>query len=138
MAATIALLVAIAPTTSAFNLKIYGNHAPSELISTTGIDEEDLMEGAHWKKNWPEGNTDPGDGDEDVLNLRAERKVRKHKVKDATVYPEVKIDQEIIDSQNNLEKTEQKLGAKFGKEAWWDRGRQILNANGDANKGPVL
>ena len=37
-------------------------------LSAQGIDEKELMEGNHWRKVWPEGNTDNSDGDSDVIN----------------------------------------------------------------------
>ena len=36
--------------------------------SKQGIDEKELQEGNHWRKPWPEGHTDSGEGDADVLN----------------------------------------------------------------------
>ena len=67
-----------------------------------GIDKDDLMQNqkSHWQKNWPQGDTDDGTNDEDVMNMSG--KDLKKKKKDAVTYP-WKLDSDIVDSQNHLE-----------------------------------
>ena len=75
---------------------------PVDSVLVSGIDKDDLMQNqkSHWKKNWPQGDTDDGTNDEDVMNMSG--KDLKKKKKDAVTYP-WKLDSDIVDSQNHLE-----------------------------------
>ena len=37
-------------------------------VSLTGIDVKELHEGNHWRKAWPEGHVDVGDGDSEIID----------------------------------------------------------------------
>ena len=43
------------------------------MVDANGINESELMSGAHWRKSWPEG-VDDGSGDADVLDFGTTRK----------------------------------------------------------------
>ena len=47
-----------------------GNYA---LVQANGINESELMSGAHWRKSWPEG-VDDGSGDAEVMDFGTTRK----------------------------------------------------------------
>ena len=77
--------------TSAINL-----HSHTHLYR--GIKKEDLMQEnkSHWRKNWPEGDTDNGDGDAEVLDwFNNPEKHSKKKVK--ITYPYT-LDDDVIET----------------------------------------
>ena len=113
-------LALLAPTEAKHHRHRHGHrhHAPQSFAMTQGIDEKELMEGAHWRKSWPEGNHDNGDNDEDVMNLKAIPRKLKHKVDTTVTYPEAILDGDIVDSQRHLADTEEKLKQTFEKEGW--------------------
>ena len=53
---------------------------PENAELVMGIDKDDLMQNnpSHWRKAWPEGDTDNGEGEETVLG-RLDTKKRSHK-----------------------------------------------------------
>ena len=118
-------LVTLAIICVGANARVHQKPADSVLIS--GIDKDDLMQNqkSHWQKNWPQGDTDDGTNDEDVMNLSGDDK--KKKKKDTYTYP-WKLDDDIVDSQNHLEYVEGKLNKKFGVEGYQDRGLAIVNS----------
>ena len=52
-----------------------GNYA---MVDANGINESELMSGAHWRKSWPEGVEDDGSGDADVMDFGTTRKPARH------------------------------------------------------------
>ena len=59
-----------------------------------GIDEGKMMKGAHWRKKWPEGVTDDGEGDDEASVLfdfnndgHRRKKVYENPVKPDPTYP---------------------------------------------------
>ena len=71
-------------------------------ISAAGIDADDLMSGAHWRKQWPEG-VDDGNDDADVLNLgRDGRHKIKTEVKHTPFKWEWQYDEDVIGTQDSL------------------------------------
>ena len=83
-----------------------------------GIDKDDLMQNqaSHWRKNWPQGDTDNGDNDEDVLNLKGDPRKAKKKP-DVYTYP-WKLDSDIVDSQKHLDDVQGTLKREFGVEGY--------------------
>jgi len=83
-----------------------------------GIDEDDIMQNqaSHWKKSWPQGDTDNGVDDENVMNLKGEARKAK-KAPDVYTYP-WKLDAEVVDSAKHLEDTEKVMNKKFGVEGF--------------------
>ena len=75
-------------------------------LTQQGVDKDDLMQNqaSHWRKRWPQGDTDDGDDDDLVLNMKG--KGRKYKdPPDVYTYP-WRLDDDIVDSQKHLEDTQ--------------------------------
>ena len=87
-----------------------------EALRARGIDEKELITGNRWRNKWPEGVTDPSDGDDLVLNMEGFPK--KKKAADAPVKYEWTMDPEVISTQKSLTDAETKAGKKLGKEVW--------------------
>ena len=91
-------------------------HFNRQYLSTRGIDEEDLMDGAHWRKKWPEG-IDDGNDDEEILNMgRLGRKKKKDEEPEPT-YPWT-LEPEMVDSAKHLEDVEKSMNRKFEESGW--------------------
>ena len=93
-----------------------------------GIDKDDLMQNqaSHWKKTWPQGDTDNGDNDEDVMNLAGDPRKAKKKP-DVYTYPWT-LDSDVVDSAKHLKDVEATMKKTFGVEGYQDRGLGILNS----------
>ena len=88
-------------------------------LSAMGIDEKELMEGAHWRKKWPEGNTDAGHDDDLVINLRKDDiRGRNWLDKPPHIDYSYKLDSDVIDTQKHLEDIEADLQSKFSEEGY--------------------
>ena len=98
------------------------HHHSQELLSigaalkARGIDEKEMIEGNRWRKAWPEGVTDPSDGDDMVLNMEGFPK--KKKAGPPNIKYEWTIDPEVLSTEKSLADTETKLGKKLGKSGW--------------------
>ena len=105
-----------------------------------GIDKDDLMKGAHWRKPYPEGAIDDSTDDDTVLSKWTKHKrTYKEPVKRVT-YP-FEIDDEIKDSQRHMAEAETTVGQTFGENdvsAYMDRGTNIINGGGPVKmKNPI-
>ena len=92
---------------------------------------------AHWRKQWPEGNTDQGQRDDEVVLPEGEYRSRKWLQPVPVVeYNTGPLDDDILDSQAHLEHYESDFGLEHGlsKESYQDRGFAILNSNDAAVK----
>ena len=87
-----------------------------EALRVRGIDEEDLMKGNLWRKNWPEGVTDAAEGDEFVLNMEGFPK--KKKKADGPIRYEWSLDPEVLTTQKTIQDAETKAGKPLSKEIW--------------------
>ena len=97
-----------------------------------------MMSGRHWKKSWPEGFDDSTD-DDAIMNLGADALGRTKKAPIEKVKYDWKLDDDIIDSQKHLKKTEETLEHEFEVTGYQDRGRAIINSSSDkAIKGKYL
>ena len=107
--------------------KLHQRHAHGHSL-VGGIDEDDIMQNqaSHWKKSWPQGDTDNGVDDENVMNLKGDPRKAKKKP-DVYTYP-WKLDSDVVDSAKHLADTEKVVGKQFGQEGWQDRGLAILNS----------
>ena len=99
--------------------KLHQRHAHGhnhQLIG--GIDEDDLMQSqkSHWRKPWPQGDTDHGEDDENVINMKGDPRKAKKKP-DVYTYP-WKLDADVVDTAKHLDDTEKVIGKQFGKEGW--------------------
>ena len=99
--------------------KLHQRHAHGHNNALVGgIDEDDLMQNqkSHWKKTWPQGDTDNGVDDENVMNLKGEARKAKKKP-DVYTYPWT-LDSDVVDSAKHLADTEKVVGKQFGQEGW--------------------
>ena len=87
-----------------------------EALRARGIDEKELITGNRWRNKWPEGVTDPSDGDDLVLNMEGFPK--KKKAPDAPIRYEWTLDSDVLDTYKTIQDTEAKTGKKLAKDIW--------------------
>ena len=104
-----------------------------------GIPDGDLMAGAHWRKSWPEGDTDNGSHDDFVVNLRNDD-IRGKNWLDAAPHIDYSstLDSDVVDTQKHLADIEAQFKEKLSEEGYADRGYGILNSGDRAIKGLYL
>ena len=102
--------------------------AASAAIRISGIDDKDLMQEqpSHWRKRWPEGDIDDGQDDEGVLDGSGLPEWPAKKVKKREVFPAVVLDEDVITTQENIEKVEKKKNLKLSDEAVKDGGMGMI------------
>ena len=107
-------------------------------IQDPALDPEVMQnQPAHWRKQWPEGNTDQGQRDDEVVLPEGEYRGRKWLQPVPVVeYNTGPLDDDILDSQAHLEHYESDFGLEHGlsKESYQDRGFAIVNSNDAAVK----
>ena len=81
---------------------------------------------SHWRKSWPEGDTDRGEGDEDTINLAGDG--RKGPPKPAYKYVEKpwKLDENVVETQASIQLSEDNVKGKLTAEAVKDRGMSMV------------
>ena len=124
----LSLSLVVIATISGADARHHHHHRIGHSTLVGGIDKDDLMQNqkSHWRKLWPQGDTDTGEDDENVLNLAG--KPRKAKKKpDVYTYPWT-LDADIVDSQKHLKDSETVNKREFGVEGYQDRGLGILNS----------
>merc|ERR1712046_341438 len=86
--------------------------ANSAAMKLEGIHKDDLMQNnpSHWRKPWPEGDTDNGENDADVLNMWMNKKPKPGKP--VITYP-WNYDEDVIDTKASLETAEGIVGEKL-------------------------
>lgn len=99
--------------------------ANTAAIKLNGIDKDDLMQNqaSHWRKPWPQGDTDTGEGDADVLwmFLNKTKKAPKPKI----TYP-WNYDEDVIDTGDSLATAEKLVGSTLKKDAVKDGGLGMI------------
>ena len=86
---------------------------------------------SHWRKQWPEGSTDAGQGDEDILSKFQVPESRKDKFKhrvphtSVTTYP-YHFDHDVIETHKSIKTAEKKLGKKFSDKGARKKGLDML------------
>lgn len=102
--------------------------ATNALTIERGIDKGALMQsqGAHWRKSWPEGDTDAGEGDEDVINIGGPRIKPKRKPFARFIAPDWTLDEEVVKTQGSLNLAEGATGSAMSEETVKDRAMGIL------------
>ena len=125
-------VMALVASASAHRLHHHSHHTHDLVgVQSQGIAGSELMDGAHWRKAWPEG-IDDATGDDQIMNIgNALRRTESPPVKRVT-YP-FELEDDIKDSQRHLKEVEATGGQEFGetdKSAYLDRGYNILNAGG--------
>ena len=97
------------------------------------IKKEDLMQEnpSHWRKAWPEGDTDNGDGDAEVLDW-FNNPEKKEKKKTKITYPWT-LDEDVIDTQESLATSEEITKHKLSNEGVRNGGMDMIDVY-DNNK----
>ena len=75
------------------------------------------MKGSHWRKSWPEGVDDATD-DDSTMNIGDDALPRTKKKPVERVTYDFTLEDDILDSQKHLKKTEDNLGREFGKDGF--------------------
>ena len=93
-------------------MKVLGLIAAAHAISLSGIVKDDLMQNqpSHWRKAWPEGNTDNGDEDALVIDMFLEKE--KKKPKPVITYP-WSLDEDAVSTSKSIEWAEKKTSKKL-------------------------
>ena len=78
---------------------------------------------SHWRKAWPEGDTDDGNGDAEVLEMFMKKKKEKEKKK--VTYP-WSYDEDVVETKKSLETAEGITGAKLNDAAVKDGGLGMI------------
>merc|ERR1711934_405803 len=86
--------------------------ANTAAVKLDGIPKGALMQSqpSHWRKAWPEGDTDNADGDAEVLNMFLNKKKKEPKPK--ITYP-WNYDEDVVETKNSLETAEGIVGTKL-------------------------
>ena len=90
--------------------------AAASAVRLSGVDVEELQGGAHWRKPWPQGLDDGGDGEADVLEAFNEPVKYMKKEKPKEKYP-WEYDQEVIHTGQSIKQAEGMVGAALTHEA---------------------
>jgi len=92
-------------------------------VRVEGIDKDNLMQNqaAHWRKSWPEGDTDDGNGDDGVLLWPKKKEAPKSKI----TYP-WNYDEDVIETKKSLETAEGLTGGKLSDGAVKDGGLGMI------------
>ena len=92
-----------------------------------GIPKEDIMQNQpnHWRKRWPEGNTDDSNGDAEVINMFLEPEPPKEPEKKET-YPYT-IDEDVISTMESIKTAEKLTKKKLTDEGARNSGMDMIN-----------
>ena len=93
-------------------MKVLALIAAAQAVSLSGIDKDDLMQNqpSHWRKAWPEGNTDNAEDDDSVIDMFLEKE--KKKPKPVITYP-WSLDEEAVSTSKSIEWAENKTKKKL-------------------------
>ena len=78
----------------------------------SGVDEETIRSGNHWRRKWPEGHTDDGTDDDVVLERFNHPDPKKNKPKPKEQYP-WSYDEDVISTGEHIKNAETKLKNKL-------------------------
>ena len=94
-------------------------------LKLEGIDKDALMQNnpSHWRKPWPEGDTDDGNGDAEVLEMFMKKK--KAAPKSKITYP-WNYDEDVIETKKSLATAEGLTNAKLSADAVKDGGLGMI------------
>ena len=102
--------------------------AVAALKLSRGICDGELMytQGPHWKKAWPQGDTDSGENDEDVVEREFDGRPQKRAPAPA-VYtaPTFEVDEDVIQTMDSLDQS----GGDLAPHVAADRGMGIVAAD---------
>ena len=105
-------------------MKLYiliANLALAQGIQITGIPKSDIMQNQpnHWRKIWPQGDTDDGRDDDKIMFGWSENKAS---APTRVKYPEIKLDEDVIRTQNSVRETESATGLTLSDKTISQRG----------------
>ena len=84
-------------------------------------------QGNHWRKAWPEGDTDAGQNDEDTINLAGPgRKGEPKPTGPQEKYP-WSLDEDVVSTNASIETAEKKLEKKLNDKSVRDRGMSMVD-----------
>ena len=94
-------------------------------VKLDGIDKDALMQNnpSHWRKPWPEGDTDDGNGDAEVMEMFMRKKAKEPKKK--ITYP-WNYDEDVVETKKSLETAESMTSAKLSADAVKDGGLGMI------------
>ena len=94
-------------------------------LRVEGINKDNLMQNqaSHWRKSWPEGDTDDGNGDAEVMWMFLNKK--KEAPKPKRTYPWA-YDEDVVETKNSLETAESLTGGKLSNAAVKDGGLGMI------------
>ena len=94
-------------------------------VKLDGIDKDALMQNnpSHWRKVWPEGDTDDGNGDAEVMEMFMRKKAKEPKKK--ITYPWA-YDEDVVETKKSLETAEGMTSAKLSEAAVKDGGLGMI------------
>ena len=94
-------------------------------LKLEGIDKGALMQNnpSHWRKSWPEGDTDDGNGDAEVMDMFMLKKHASPKPK--ITYP-WNYDEDVVETKKSLETAEGLTGSKLAADAVKDGGLGMI------------
>lgn len=99
--------------------------ASTSAVQLEGIDKDALMQNqaSHWRKAWPEGDTDDGNGDAEVLEMfmKKTKKAPKPKI----TYP-WNYDEDVIETKKSIATAEGITNAKLSDAAVKDGGLGMI------------
>ena len=95
-----------------------------------GIPDGDLMDfqPSHWRKVWPQGDTDRGEADDSVVERYFDGKQFNRRAPPPRfVMPDFEPDEDVVNTQGSLSLAEGQLGAKMDPAVVADRAMGVLN-----------
>ena len=95
-----------------------------------GICDGELMDqqGPHWRKTWPQGNTDNGEDDDGVVERFYDGKRKVGRPEPARfVMPDFEVDDDVIGTQASLSLAEGELGRPMDPAVAKDHGLEVLH-----------
>ena len=105
----------------------------TQAIQINGIPKDDIMQNQanHWRKIWPQGNTDDGRDDDKIMFGWSEEKEDPPK---RVTYPKIVLDEDVIRTQNSVASTEGALGTTLSEDTLKVRGLNRIDGPYDNQK----
>ena len=102
--------------------------AAASALTLRGIEKEELMQEqpSHWRKNWPEGDTDRGENDEDTINLAGPGRKGPPKPKEAPEKYPWTLDEDVVSTTASIQVAEDNIKGKLSDKAVRDRGMSFV------------
>ena len=96
------------------------------------------MSGPHWRKAWPEGATDNGDGDDDIIEAYNTPLPHKHKTERPKYVPvkfeKYPLSEDVLTTQNSIKQAEKITSKKLTAKGAAKRGFDMMEMDFEDNK----